>query len=67
MYLEAFIWSWIHLHPGYVLKKSAQLLGLAALILIPLLYVNADLVKRGFKPTPPSFQLEVSQPATALP
>jgi hypothetical protein len=61
MYLEAFIWCWVHLHPGYLLRTLAKRLGLAALILIPLIYINVDLVKRGFKPSTPSIELQVSQ------
>jgi hypothetical protein len=61
MYLETFIWCWIHLHPGYLLRKLAKLLGLAALVLIPLIYINVDLVKRGGKPAAPSIELQVSQ------
>jgi hypothetical protein len=62
MSLEAFIWCWINLHPIHVLRTLAKLLGLAALILIPLLYVNVDLARQGFKPTPPRLELQVSQP-----
>lgn len=58
MYLEAYIWCWVHLHPGYLLRKLAKFMGLAALILIPLFYANLELVKRGFVPKPPSFEIQ---------
>ncbi|WP_125469012.1 hypothetical protein [Methylomagnum ishizawai] len=60
MYLEAFIWSWVHLHPGYLLRQTAKFLGLAALILLPLFLSNIYLVKQGFTPTAPSFHIEAS-------
>lgn len=61
MYLETFIWCWVHLHPGYLLRRLAKRLGLAALVLIPLIYINVDLVRKGFKPATPSMELQVSQ------
>ncbi len=60
MYLEAFIWSWVHLHPGYMLRKTAKFLGLAALVLIPLFYSNVYLIKQGHKPTSPSLHIQSS-------
>ncbi|MGZ8242336.1 hypothetical protein [Methylomagnum sp.] len=60
MYLEAFIWSWINLHPGFVLKKLAKLMALAALVLLPLLYINVDMARKGFTPTPPRLELQVA-------
>lgn len=62
MTLEAYIWCWVHLHPGYLLRKLAKFLGLAALILIPLLYVNVELIKRGMKVDSPSFEIELNKP-----
>jgi hypothetical protein len=62
MYLEAFIWSWINLHPGFVLKKLAKLMALAALVLLPLLYINVDMARKGFAPAPPRMELQVAQP-----
>lgn len=62
MYLETFIWCWIHLHPGHVLRTLAKLIGLAALVLIPLLYLHVDMLKKGFTPSRPSFSIQASQP-----
>jgi hypothetical protein len=62
MFVEIFVWSWINLHPIHLLKKSAVLLGLAALVLLPLIYVNIDLIKKGFRPASPSFNIEVNDP-----
>jgi uncharacterized membrane protein YGL010W len=61
MSLEFFIWCWIHLHPGHVLRTTAKLLGLAALVLIPLLFLNVHMLKMGFTPQRPSFEIQVSQ------
>jgi hypothetical protein len=61
MLLEAYIWCWINLHPFYVLRRVARLLGLAALIILPLLYVNADLVRKGFNISPPRTHIQASQ------
>jgi hypothetical protein len=60
MVLEIYIWSWIHLHPGHLLRKTAKYLGLAALVLIPLFYSNIYLIRQGFKPTPPSLHMQAS-------
>lgn len=64
MLLECYIWCWIHLHPGYVLRKLAKLLGLAALVLLPLLYLNVDMARKGFTPVSPSTELHVDKPET---
>ncbi len=60
MYLETFIWSWVHLHPGYIFRRLMRFLGLAALVLIPLFYSNVYLTKQGFKPSSPSLELQAS-------
>jgi hypothetical protein len=60
MYLEAYIWCWIHLHPGYLLRQTAKFLGLAALILVPLFYSNVYLAKQGFTPSSPSLHIQAS-------
>lgn len=62
MLLETYIWCWIHLHPGHVLRTVAKLLGLAALVLLPLFFLNVHMVKMGFTPQRPSFEIRVSQP-----
>ena len=62
MALESFIWCWIHLHPYYVLQRLARLLLLAAMVLIPLLYINVDMVRKGFQLTPPKTEIQVARP-----
>ena len=62
MLFECYIWCWIHLHPGHVLRKLAKLFGLAALVLIPLLYLNVDMARKGFMPLPPSTEVHAPKP-----
>jgi hypothetical protein len=62
MLLDAYVWCWINLHPIHMLRSAAKLLGLAALLLIPLLYLNVNLARNGFTPSPPRPELQISQP-----
>ena len=61
MLLEAYIWTWMNLHPIHAIKTLARLTGLAALIILPLLALNVNLVRNGFRPTPPRPELQISQ------
>jgi hypothetical protein len=60
MYLETFIWCWIHMHPYYVLRRLATLLALAAMVLGPLLYLNVDMVRKGHQIRAPSLQIQAA-------
>lgn len=60
MALEAFIWCWINLHPYFVLRRLAYLLGLAAILLIPLIYINADMVRQGYQLMTPRAEMRLA-------
>jgi len=61
MALEIYLWCWMHLEPRYAVKRGAKLLGLAVLALAPLIYVNVDMTRHGFKPSTPSLTIQASQ------
>jgi hypothetical protein len=61
MYLEAFLWCWVNWHPYYSTLKLAKLLAMAALILVPLLFVNVDLALKGHPPVTPRLELGAPQ------
>jgi len=61
MVLEIYLWCWMHLEPRYAAKRGAKLLGLAVLALAPLIYVNIDMTRHGFKPSAPSLTIQVGQ------
>jgi hypothetical protein len=65
MFFECYTWCWIHLHPGHVLRTLAKLFGLAALVLIPLLYLNVDMARKGFTPLSPNTELHVHKPVAS--
>jgi hypothetical protein len=60
MYLETFIWCWIHMHPHHVMRRLATFLALATLVLIPLLYVNVGLVRKGHQLRAPSLEIQAA-------
>jgi hypothetical protein len=60
MRVNAYLWCWINLHPGYVLRKLAILFGLAVLVMGPLLYLNVDLVKKGMTLSAPRHELKIA-------
>jgi hypothetical protein len=60
MTLEIFLWGWVHFHPVHSLKRGGRLLLIAAIILLPLLYMNVSLARQGFKISAPSFNLQVA-------
>lgn len=43
-------------------QKVRERLLFAALVLLPLLYLNIDLVRMGFRPSEAGFNIELSQP-----
>lgn len=61
MKVEIFVWSWMNLHPHHVLKQTAKFLGIALLVLVPLLALNVALVKRGFVHDKPGLEINLSQ------
>lgn len=61
MVLEIYLWCWMHLEPRYAAKRGAKLLGLATLVLAPLIYVNIDIHRQGFKISAPSLMIQVEE------
>ncbi|MBP1149946.1 MULTISPECIES: hypothetical protein [Methylocaldum] len=61
MVLEIYLWCWMHLEPRHAAKRGAKLLGLAVLVLAPLIYANVEMTGQGFKPSTPSLTIEVGQ------
>jgi hypothetical protein len=51
----------MHLEPRYAAKRGAKLLGLATLVLAPLIYVNIDIHRQGFKISAPSLMIQVDE------
>lgn len=61
MILELYLWLWPRMQLRYCLKRGGFLLGLALLLIGPLLYVNIDLIRKGFKPSKAGLSIESSQ------
>ncbi len=61
MMLELYVWSWMHLHPGHVLKTLGRFLLLSVLILLPLFALNRAIIQRGFMPDMPSREIHLSK------
>jgi hypothetical protein len=58
MLLELFLWAWPRLYLPYILRRGGYLLGLAVLLVGPLVYVNVDLIRKGFKPSHAGLHIE---------
>ncbi len=65
MLLETYLWLWPRMRLGHLLKRWAYLLGLAVLLIGPLVYVNVDLIRQGFKPSQARLQIESDRGAHA--
>jgi hypothetical protein len=63
MVMEIYIWLWTRFDPKACLKKAARRLGLAALFIVPLIFANFDLIKRGFHPSEPGPTVHIGQPS----
>lgn len=61
MSLEIFIWSWVHFHPVQSLRRYGKLLLFAAVILLPLFFMNVSLARQGFILSAPSLTLSGAQ------
>lgn len=58
MLLDFYLWLWPQMSARYLLKRCGYLLGLAILLIGPLVYVNVDLIRQGFKPSRASLNIE---------
>lgn len=61
--LDLYLWLWPRMQLRYCLKRGAYLFGLALLFIAPLLYVNVDLIRKGFKPSQAGLSIEGSHEA----
>ncbi len=61
MVLEIYLWCWMHLEPRYAAKRGTRLFCLAIFALAPLIYVNLDISRQGFKPSAPSLTIQVGE------
>lgn len=60
MILDFYLWLWPRMQLRYCLRRGGYLLGLALLLIGPLLYVNVDLIRKGFKPSKAGLNIESS-------
>ena len=60
MILELYLWLWPRMQLRYCLRRGGYLLGLALLFIGPLIYVNVDLIRKGFKPSQAGLTIESS-------
>lgn len=58
MLLDIYLWLWPRMSLRYLLRRGGYLLALAALALGPLLYLNIDLIRQGFKPSQAGLRIE---------
>lgn len=58
MLLDLYLWLWPQMGVRYLLKRFGYLFGLALLLIGPLLYVNVELIRQGFKPSRASLSIE---------
>jgi hypothetical protein len=47
----------------HIVRRGGYLLGLALLVTGPLLYVNVDLIRQGFKPSQASLSIHANRDA----
>lgn len=57
MLLELYLWAYPRINPRYLIRRGGYLLGLAVLLVGPLLYVNIDLIRKGFRPSQAGLQI----------
>jgi hypothetical protein len=69
MHLEVFVWLWTRFGPGEVVSKCVKGLGLAAIIIVPLVLTNVQLHKYGFRPSrfKAGLSIEVAEPPGTFP
>lgn len=58
MIIDIYLWLWPRMNVGHLLKRAGYLLGLSVLLIGPLLYVNIDLIRQGFKPSQAGLHIE---------
>ena len=58
MLLDIYLWLWPRMQVRHMVRRSAYLLGLALCLIGPLLYLNVDLIRQGFKPSRAGLHIE---------
>lgn len=58
MLLEIYLWLWPRVQLRHIFRRAAYLCGLALLLIGPLLYLNFDLIRQGFKPSRAGLHIE---------
>lgn len=61
MWVETYVWLWMHFDAKLWLRKMLRRLGLALLFIVPLLYLNIDLIKKGYRPSQTGLTIRVGQ------
>jgi hypothetical protein len=56
--LEFYLWLWPRMQLRYCLKRGGYLLGLTLFLIGPLMYVNVDLIRKGYKPSQAGLSIE---------
>lgn len=63
MILELYLWLWPKMNRKHVLKRVSYLFGLALMLIGPLLYMNVELIRQGFKPSQAKLSIEADRGA----
>lgn len=63
MLLETYLWLWPRMQLRHLAKRGAYLMGLTLLLIGPLIYVNVDLIRQGFKPSQARLHIEADRSA----
>lgn len=61
MLLDIYLWLWPRMQARYLARRTAYLLGLALVLIGPLLYLNVDLIRQGFKPSRAGLHIEADR------
>lgn len=59
--LDIYVWLWPRMQVRHLVRRSAYLLGLALFLIGPLLYLNVDLIRQGFKPSRAGLHIEADR------
>ena len=59
--LDLYVWLWPRMQLRYCLRRGGYLLGLTLLLIGPLLYVNVDLIRKGYKPSQVGLTIDATQ------
>lgn len=61
MWIETYVWLWTHFDARIWMRTILRRLGLALLFILPLLYLNVDLIKKGYRPSQTGLTIRVGQ------